>query len=121
MSGRDIERVGNPPSPMEITEHVLALRRQLAGRHWYPYWTHRPDGSRWTVAGRLAQAAQWRRYAAAWDGVPIDRGFVGWPDGHRVIIGRPWVEKVLQVSKAECIRRARINHYLAMRIRRRGA
>ena len=104
--------------PVEVTEHVLAFARQMEGRHWNPYWTHRPDGSRWTVPGRLFQAREWRRYAAAYEGIPIDRGNVGWPHGHRVIIGREWVEKVLGKTKAECIRRSRINVYLARRIAR---
>lgn len=107
--------------PLEVTEHVIAMARQMEGQHWNPYWTHRPDGSRWTVSGRQAQAAMWRRYAAAWDGIVIDRGFVGWPDGHRVLLGRTWMEKGLRVSKADCIRRARANHYLAKRIKRAAA
>ena len=61
----------------------------------------------------------WRQYAGAWDGIPIDQGFVGYPHGHRVIIGRKWVENILRVSKAECIRRSRANFYLARRIKRR--
>lgn len=105
-------------SPLEVTEHVLAIARRLRVQHWNPYWTHRLDGSRWTIAGRLFQAAEHRRYAATYDGIPIDRGFVGWPHGHRVIIDQRWVEKVLRRSKAECIRRARVNVYLAKRIAR---
>jgi hypothetical protein len=106
---------------MEVTEQLIAFARSQEGKpKWNPYWTHRPDGSRWTVAGRLFQAAEWRRYAGAWDGIPIDRGFVGWPHGQRVILGRAWVEGILRVSKAECIRRAKVNHYLARRIRRRS-
>lgn len=107
--------------PVEVTEHVIAFARQMRGRHWNPYWTHRPDGSRWTVAGRLFQAAEHRRYAATYDGIAIDRGFVGWPHGHRVIIDREWVEKVLRRSKAECLRRARVNVYLARRLARNQA
>lgn len=106
--------------PLEVTERVLALHRHLGDRKVCPYGPVNIYGERWTVRGRLFQAATWRQYAAAWDGIPIDRGFVGWPDGHRVIIGRAWVEGVLKVSKAECIRRARVNLYLARRIRRAG-
>lgn len=42
--------------------------------------------------GYLFQARLWREYAQAWDGSGIDR---------------EWVEKVLRVSRTECIRRAR--------------
>ncbi|WP_210357623.1 hypothetical protein [Sphingomonas beigongshangi] len=105
-------------SPLEVTEHVLAFERQMQGRHWNPYWTHRPDGSRWTVAGRLFQAAENRRYAATYDGISIDRGHVGWPNGHRVIIDRQWVQNILRLRKDELLRRARINVYLARRLAR---
>lgn len=44
----------------------------------------------------LFQARMWREYAQAWDGKRTTSG-----------VGREWVEKVLQVSRAECIRRAR--------------
>jgi hypothetical protein len=104
--------------PVEVTEHVIAFARMMEGRKWCPYGRYLPDGRPWTVAGRLAQARMWRQYAGAWDDIPIDRGFVGWPHGHRVILRRTWVEKILQISKADCIRRARVNHYLARRLRR---
>lgn len=54
-----------------------------------------------TIHGRLFQARMWREYAMIWDG-HIIRG-----------IDRPWVEKILQVSRAECLRRARTNVKLA--------
>ena len=50
----------------------------------------------WTVAGRLFQARVWREYAMAWD------------------------EKVLRTSKAECLRRSRVNAYRARRLNRKG-
>jgi hypothetical protein len=104
--------------PLEVTEQVLALHRHLGDRKVCPYGRHNVYGEPWTVAGRLFQAREWRRYAGAWDGIPIDRGFVGYPHGHRVVIGRAWVEGILRISKAECIRRARANIYLARRLRR---
>ena len=105
-------------SPLEVTEHVLAIARKLDGKKWCPYGRRNLDGRPWTIRGRLAQAAMWRQYAAAWDGIPIDRGFVGWPHGHRVVLGRSWVESILQISKRDCLRRARANLYLVRRIRR---
>jgi hypothetical protein len=104
--------------PIEVTEHVLPLHRRTEGKRWCPYGRTNLDGQPWTVAGRLAQARMWRQFAGAWDGIKIDRGFVGWPHGHRVVLGREWMEKVLRVSKRDCIRRARANHYLARRLRR---
>ena len=105
--------------PIEITEHILALARRLEGKKFCPYGTHNVYGEPWTIAGRVYQARMWRHYAGAWDGIPIDHGFVGYPHGHRVILDRPWVEKILRVSKADCIRRSRANFYLAKRIKRR--
>ncbi len=45
---------------------------------------------------RLFQARVWREYAMAWDGRKTMTG-----------VGREWAEKVLRVSRAECLRRAR--------------
>jgi hypothetical protein len=61
----------------------------------------------WTAAGRLFQARVWREYAQAWDGRPTMTG-----------VGRDWVAGVLRISKAECLRRSRVNIYLARRISR---
>jgi len=54
------------------------------------------------IDGRLYQARMWREYAQQWDN-PYTQG---------------WVEKVLRVSRVECLRRARINVYLARRLNR---
>ena len=54
------------------------------------------------TAGRLYQARMWREFAIAWDG----KG------------DKDWVKRVLRVSKAECMRRARANDYLARRLNR---
>jgi hypothetical protein len=67
---------------------------------------NRPAGGM-THAARLFQARMWRRYAMDWD----------LPD-YRVTGRRAWVEKILRHSRADCIRRARLNLYLARRIRR---
>lgn len=52
------------------------------------------------IHGRLFQASMWRQYAKQWDA------------------GDPWVKQVLQVSRSECLRRCRINLYLASRLNR---
>jgi hypothetical protein len=93
--------------PLEVTELVLAQRGKP-----------RPKLS---LHGRLFQARMWREYASTYDGRKLNRGFVGWPEGHRVVIDRAWVEGVLRMSREELIRRARVNLYLAKRIRRARA
>lgn len=60
-----------------------------------------------SVDGRLFQARMWRQYAMAWDGKPTPSG-----------CGREWVERILRVSREECLRRARLNVYLARRANR---
>ncbi len=60
-----------------------------------------------SVVGRLFQARMWREYAQAWDGKPTSSG-----------VGREWVEKILRIPRAECLRRARANVYLARRMNR---
>jgi hypothetical protein len=59
------------------------------------------------VHGRLFQARMWREYAMAWDGRPTRTG-----------VGRDWMEKISRTSRHECIRRARVNLYLARRLNR---
>lgn len=60
-----------------------------------------------TVSGRLFQARMWRQYAQAWDGRPTPNG-----------LGAEWMEKILRISRSECLRRARVNLYLARRLNR---
>jgi hypothetical protein len=62
---------------------------------------------RWTAAGRLFQARVWREYARAWDGKPTMTG-----------VGHDWVEGILRISRVECLRRSRVNIYLARRLNR---
>ena len=69
--------------------------------------THSPAGHKVTALGRLFQARVWREYAMAWDGRRTSSG-----------VGRPWVEHILRVPRSECLRRARINVYLARRLNR---
>ena len=61
-----------------------------------------------SVVGRLFQARMWREYAQAWDGKRTSTG-----------VGREWVQSILPISRGQCLRRAKINVYLARRIRRR--
>ncbi len=63
----------------------------------------RPRDKMHDIDGRLFQARMWRDYARQW-GSP-------W--------ARPWCQQILRVSREECIRRARINLYLARRLNRR--
>lgn len=57
-----------------------------------------------SIDGRLFQARMWREYAVQWD----------------KSLDKRWLETVLGVSRADCIRRARVNLYLARRLNRRN-
>ncbi len=63
---------------------------------------------RMAVTGRLFQARMWRKYAMEWDLPTTD-------------LRRRWVESILQISRADCVRRARVNVRLARRLNRRAA
>jgi hypothetical protein len=65
---------------------------------------------RLSVIGRLFQARMWREYALAWDGKKTATG-----------VGRSWVAHILRIPRSGCLRRARINVYLARRLNRRPA
>ena len=45
-----------------------------------------------SIIGHLFQASMWRKYAMEWDGP-----------------NNSWVKDILQVSRAECIARAKLN------------
>lgn len=60
--------------------------------------------------GRLFQAAMWREYAMTWHGRRTRSG-----------IDRAWCEKIGHMTYVECLRRAKVNLYLARRIRRAPA
>jgi hypothetical protein len=89
-------------TPLEITEWLL--------RQPPPYTkgmiVNRPAGGM-SHAGRLFQARMWRRYAMDW----------GLPDWN---LRRQWIEFIGRSSRSECLRRARVNLYLAKRLRRGG-
>ena len=84
---------------LAITEYVIALHH---GRVKL-----RPIT---TVAGRLFQARMWRGYAMAWDGQRTS-----WGERYSL----RWMEEVFRTGRAECLRRARVNIYLARRLNRR--
>jgi hypothetical protein len=67
---------------------------------------NRPAGGM-TYRGRLFQAGMWREYAMTWHGRRTRTG-----------IDQKWCEQVGRLTYAECLRRARINLYLARRISR---
>lgn len=60
------------------------------------------------INGRLFQAAMWREYAMTWHGRATATG-----------VDRRWCEEIGRMTYAGCIRRARVNLYLAKRLRRR--
>lgn len=62
------------------------------------------------VHGRLFQANMWRQYAMCWHGRR--------PSWDRVGIDQEWCEKVGRITYAGCLRRARVNVYLARRLNR---
>ena len=90
-------------NPLEVTEWLL--------RQPKPYSSalvlNRPARGM-SHAGMLFQARMWRRYAMDWD-------LPAWN------IRRRWAEGVLGHSRADCLRRVRINLYLAARLRRSAA
>lgn len=87
-------------SPMEVTEIVLRFPMPTTKG----LVMNKPVGGM-THHSRLFQARMWRAYTMDWD----------LPEWH---IRRGWVEKVLQHTRADCLRRARVNLYLATRLRR---
>lgn len=67
---------------------------------------NRPSNYR-SVAFRLFQAKMWRDYAMTWHGRKTSTG-----------ITQEWCERIGRFTYAECKRRARVNLYLARRLRR---
>ena len=62
-----------------------------------------------TLDGRLFQAHMWREYAMA---IRYDRAT-------RTGLGRRWCFEIGRMTYADCVRRARVNFYLARRLNRR--
>lgn len=63
------------------------------------------DGMTWH--DRMFQASMWREYAMTWHGKSTRSG-----------ITQRWCEQIGRWTYAECLRRARVNLYLARRARR---
>jgi hypothetical protein len=87
---------------LEVTEWLL--------RHPKPYTrgliVNRPAKGM-TFHDRLFQASMWREYAMTWHGKRTRSG-----------IDKAWCEKIGRFTYRGCLRRARINIYLAQRLRR---
>lgn len=67
---------------------------------------NRPGGGM-SHAGRLFQAGMWREYALTWHGRRTRTG-----------IDQAWCERIGRWDYRQCLRRARVNLYLARRLRR---
>ena len=93
-------RVPRDPNPLQVTEMVLRFPRPFSAG----LVVNRP-ASGMSHAARLFQARMWRGYVRQWDS----------PEGS---LQRGWVEDVLRHNRADCLRRVRINLYLARRLRR---
>lgn len=84
------------PTALDITEWLLAWDR--AGR----------PQPKWTVTGRLFQAAMWREYAMTWHGRATRSG-----------VDQRWCEQIGRMTYEGCLRRARVSVYLARRLNRK--
>lgn len=88
--------------PVQITEILLRMPAPVTRG----LIVNMPAGGM-TLSGRLFQAAMWREYAMTWHGHRTKSG-----------IGQEWCEKIGRWTYAECIRRSRVNVYLARRLNR---
>lgn len=86
--------------PLEITEWLLRQPKPFTSG----LVMNRPR-MQITHAFRLFQARMWRNYAMEWDLPPKT-------------LRRRWMEQIFRTPRAECLRRARVNLYLASRLRR---
>lgn len=89
-------------NPLEVTEWLLRQPPPITRGLVVNMPAH---GS--SIEHRLFQAAMWREYAMTWRGRPTRNG-----------IDRRWCEEIGRMTYQGCIRRARVNLYLARRIRR---
>lgn len=92
-----------PCDAVAVTESLL----RMPGPETRGLIVNRPAGVI-TFDGRLFQAHMWREYAIA---IRYDRVT-------RTGVGRRWCLEIGRMTYADCIRRARVNLYLASRIRR---
>lgn len=94
-------------NPLEVTEYMLALRAAgLLTTYTRGLVVNRP-AQQLSFHGRLFQAAMWRSYAMTWHGRPAHSG-----------IDQRWCEQIGRLTYDECLRRSRVNIYLARRCRR---
>jgi hypothetical protein len=63
-----------------------------------------------TIHGRLFQAGMWREYAMTWHGRRTRTG-----------VDQQWCEQIGRMTYQGCLRRARVNLYLARRLNRHRA
>lgn len=86
------------PTALDVTEWLLAWARAGCPR------------PRMTALGRLLQAAMWREYAMTWHGRPTRTG-----------VDQRWCEEIGRMTYEGCLRRARVNLYLARRLNREAS
>ena len=67
---------------------------------------NRPEFKR-EYSARLFQAAMWREYAMTWHGRKTNTG-----------VDHQWCERIGRFTYDDCLRRARVNLYLARRCKR---
>lgn len=91
-------------NPLEVTEWLLRqpppTTRGLI--------VNMPAGGM-SFRARLFQASMWRGYAMTWHGRKSRTG-----------VDQRWCEQIAHYTYAECVRRARVNVYLAQRLNRLG-
>jgi hypothetical protein len=95
----------DPNGPVAITEMLLRMPKPITRGMVM----NMPAGGM-SFHGRLFQARMWREYAMA---IRYDRAT-------RTGVGRRWCLEIGKWTFAECVRRARVNLYLAHRINRRA-
>ena len=90
-----------PTDAVELTECLLRMAPPFSRG----LVVNRPAGM--TREGRLFQASIWREYAMTWHGRKTRTG-----------VDQAWCERIGRWTYSECLRRARVNLYLARRMRR---
>ena len=94
--------VSKSMGPLEVTEWLLRQPKSITRG----LIVNMPAGGR-SFHDRLFLAAMWREYAMTWHGRPTRTG-----------VNQAWCEQIGRMTYADCLRRARVNLYLACRARR---
>lgn len=89
-------------SPLEVTEWLLRQPPPISKG----LIVNRPAGGM-SFHARLFQASMWREYAMTWHGRRTRTG-----------VDQRWCEQIGRMTYEDCLRRARVNLYLACRSRR---